>query len=294
MPAIGLGTWQSEPGVVGEVVKNAIKVGYRHIDCATRYGNEKEIGAGLKELFDSNVVKRKDIFVTSKLWNDMHRPNDVEVALTQTLNDLGLEYLDLYLMHWPVALEKNGVPIPIEELPISETWKAMEKCVDKGIVKHIGVSNFSIKKLKDLLQVARIKPSTNQVERHPYLQQPKLLEFCQQHGIIITAYSPLGTPGTSFVRGEASVLNDETVKRIAEKHSVTAAQVLLQWGLQSGTSLIPKTTKIHRMKENLHPGFSLAKNEMVEISNIDRNKRYIDGAHYEKPYSPAYLWDDGR
>merc|ERR1712059_153006 len=193
------GTWKSAPGQVTEAVEHALKSGYRHIDCAAVYGNEAEVGAGIR----ASGVAREDIFVTSKLWNTKHHPEDVEAACRKTLADLGLNYLDLYLIHWPVAFERGDVAFPknedgslrydIETHPTT-TWLAMEKLVEKGLVRTIGLSNFNSEQITDILKKGSIKPVTNQVECHPYLTQAKLLEFCKERDITLTAYSPLGSP----------------------------------------------------------------------------------------------------
>jgi alcohol dehydrogenase (NADP+) len=177
MPALGLGTWKSAPGDVKKAVIEAIKIGYRHIDCAAIYGNEKEIGEAFTECFEIGIVKREELWVTSKLWNDSHKAEDVRPALEKTLSDLGLDYLDLYLMHWPVAFRKGIVfpendegYIPLSEVPIAETWRAMQDVQKIGLTKHIGTSNFSSKKLQHLIDLGGQGPEMNQVELHPYLQ----------------------------------------------------------------------------------------------------------------------------
>jgi alcohol dehydrogenase (NADP+) len=301
MPGLGLGTWKSDPGVVGAAIKSAIDSGYRHLDCAAIYGNEKEIGSALTAVFDSASVERKDLFITSKLWNTMHLPDDVEPALQQTLADLGCDYLDLYLMHWPVAMDKNDKSyIPLDIIPLAKTWEAMELCKEKGLVKDIGVSNFSVKKLKELMETCKIKPAVNQVERHPYLQNPELLEFCKDNNILLTAYSPLGSPdrpdGLKSAT-ETSVLNDSVIIKIAEKHQATPAQVLLQWALASGTSVIPKSVSVSRQMENLDAATKIVLDEddMNQILVIDKHWRYVDGSFWcgeGSPHTIETLWDE--
>ena len=306
MPILGLGTWKSEPGDVYRAVKEALSLGYRHIDCAFIYGNEAEIGQALSESFKEGVATRDQMWITSKLWNDSHASEEVLPALKKSLSDLQLDYLDLYLVHWPVALKK-GVFIPesardliaLDTLPISQTWKAMEALVDKGLCQHIGVSNFSITKLKVLLDGARLKPEMNQIELHPYLQQPAMLDFCSSNGVHLTAYSPLGSPDRPSglkEKDEPDLLEDPTIAAIAERRSVTQAQVLISWAIHRGTCVIPKSINPTRMKQNLVAAeVPLTEEDMQEITRLDRNHRYINGEFWAiegGPYTVANLWDE--
>ncbi|QLE00467.1 aldo/keto reductase [Galbibacter sp. BG1] len=304
LPAIGLGTWKSDPGKVGEAVIEAIKVGYRHIDCAAVYGNEAEIGEALNKAFADGLVKREDLWITSKLWNNAHEKDKVIPALQKTLNDLQLDYLDLYLIHWPVAF-KEGVGFPekaedflsLEEVPIIETWKKMEEAHEKGMVKSIGVSNFSIEKLKDLLVDANLQPEVNQVELHPLLQQEELLEFCDNNSIILTGYSPLGSGDRSQDMkkdDEPNLLENETIIEIAKEHDCSPAQVLISWHLSRGTAVIPKSTNPKRIKENLESyDVELTEKNVSAIRKLNEHYRYVDGKFFEMEGSPYHnIYDE--
>ena len=300
MPALGLGTWKSSPGEVGAAVHTALELGYRHIDCAAIYGNEAEIGAALAAAQGEGLVRREELWITSKLWNDCHAPKQVRPALEQTLADLQLDHLDLYLIHWPVV-HRHGVlmpsnaadQIPLEQLPLPETWSAMEALVDAGLVRQIGVSNCSATKLAALLPHCRIQPVMNQVERHPWLQQNALLTFCQQQGIAVTAYSPLGSPGAG---GPTPLLGEPVIRAIAAAHGASPAQVLLAWGLATGTAVIPKSVHRERLAANLGAAqLRLNPAELEQIAALDRHHRFVDGSFWELaggPYSLANLWDD--
>jgi len=302
MPLLGLGTWKSAPGEVARAVEHALRSGYRHIDGAAVYGNEKEVGEGIK----ASGVKREDIFVTSKLWNNKHHPDDVESACRKTLSDLGLDHLDLYLVHWPHAFQRGEVLFPKyedgnikfdETIDPTDTWLAMEKLVGLGLVRSIGLSNFNSQQIEAVLKVASIKPVTNQVECHPYLNQEKLLQFCRERGISITAYSPLGSPDRPWAKpGDPNLLEDSKLKEIAAKHNKTPAQVLIRWQIQRGVIVIPKSVTPARIVENGNIfDFKLTDEEMEHIRSFNRpdgrmiivmlNGKERDAKHKHYPFN---------
>lgn len=292
--AIGLGTWKAEGNEVKQAIKDALDIGVRHIDTAAAYGNEKEIGEALAEIFKEGKIRREDVFITSKLWNNAHRDGQVIPALQKTLDDLQLDYIDLYLIHWPVAF-KEGVNRPskpsdylsLEEVPIVETWRKMEEAKESRLARHIGVANFSKEKLQDLISKATIKPEMNQVELHPLLQQDELLAYCKSEDIFVTAYSPLGSGDRSDdMKGEdePNLLELKEINAIARKHNASAGQVLINWHTQRGTAVIPKSTDKEHIKENfLAARIELDKQDMKDIALLDRHYRFITGEFFEEP-----------
>ncbi|MEG0473307.1 MAG: aldo/keto reductase, partial [Solibacillus sp.] len=229
MPGIGLGVFQVENGVTADIVKNAIDVGYRSIDTAAIYGNEAGVGEGIKQALASTGLKREDLFITSKVWNAGLSYDETVVAYEESLKKLGLDYLDLYLIHWP---GKNKY---------AESWRALEDLYKAGKIKAIGVCNFNISHLQDLLKSARVIPVINQVEFHPRLQQVDLRAFCEKHNIQLEAWAPLMQGG---------LLEDQTIAKIAEKYGKSIAQVILRWDIQNGVVTIPKTVSKERMVQN--------------------------------------------
>lgn len=263
-PMVGLGTWKAAPNAVRDAVASALRVGVRHIDCAAAYGNEHEVGGALVEAFERGDVAREDVFVTSKLWNDRRRPGDVREALETTLRDLRLEYVDLYLIHWPVCWRRGTVLQPDAEASIAECWGELERLVQEGKARRIGVSNFDEVQLAALLDDPRtkIKPACNQIESHPMWSNDDLVRFTQSRGVRVVAYSPLAQGGSLFTH--------PLMVRLAKKYGKTPAQIALRWNVQRDVIVIPKSTSAERIKSNCDIfDFELSEEDVLEMKILD-------------------------
>ncbi|MCA9133709.1 MAG: aldo/keto reductase, partial [Planctomycetales bacterium] len=279
-------------------------------DAACDYGNEPQVGEGIRRALAQGLCTREQLWVTSKLWNTYHRPENVRPALERTLRDLGLDYLDLYLIHFPVALRYVAPEVryppgwlfdpdaaqpkmETDAVPLAETWGALEELQQAGLVKHLGVSNFGCGLIRDLLAYAAVRPTVLQVESHPYLTQEKLLRYCRQEQIAFTAFSPLGA-GSYVPLGMAeasdSVLQQPPIQEMARAHGKSPAQIVLRWGVQRGTAVVPKTSRPARLAENIDLfDFQLSDVEMSQISALDRHQRYNDpGVFCEQAFGCFY------
>lgn len=296
IPCVGLGTFMRrrayEPGTCVRMARTALECGYRQLDCAAMYGNEEAVGKGIKEAIanESNGLKREDIYVVTKLWNNGHEVDRVEKCCRTSLNKLGLDYIDLYLMHWPVCVQwidgQPRAPLLEPQVPLIETYAAMEKLVDAGIVKSIGVCNCTPGELKKIIDGARIKPAVHQIELHPYFIQKELKEICDRESIVIQSYVPLANlnPGTP---NNVTPLDDELIKKIGTKYKKTAAQVILRWHIQYGVIPIPKSSNDNRIKENGDIfDFELTDEEFSSITALNRDKRTTNPPFTGKPFWP--------
>ncbi|KAL8895802.1 MAG: hypothetical protein Q9207_008003 [Kuettlingeria erythrocarpa] len=295
MPLVGFGLWKVTNDTCADTVYNAIKAGYRLFDGACDYGNEVESGQGVARAIKDGLVKRSDLFLVSKLWNSFHDGPRVGPICKKQLQDWGIDYFDLYIMHFPIALkyvdpsvkyppgftDENGKVTP-SNASIQETWTAMEDLVEKGMCRSLGVSNFRGQLLMDLLRYAKVRPATLQIEHHPYLVQEGLVKYAQDEGIVVTAYSSFGPQ--SFLELDMQqakdaplLLEHPAVKKIADKHGKTPAQVLLRWATQRGVAVIPKSNNEGRLKQNLDVlEWDLKDEDIKEISGIDRALRFND------------------
>ncbi|KAJ5731280.1 uncharacterized protein N7483_005788 [Penicillium malachiteum] len=275
IPAVGLGTWLSKPNEVENAVEHALRSGYRHIDAAACYQNENEVGNGWKK----SGVPREEIFITSKLWNTHHHPDNVEEGLNKTLKDLQTDYVDLYLIHWPVAFEHTNETLTptdpvtkrfrIADVPTADTWAALEKFVAAGKIRSLGISNFTIDATKKLLETAKIPPTVNQIEAHPYLLQPELTKYLIDNKILPVAYSPLG----NNIFNKPRVVDDPLVVEIAKKLNKDPAQLLISWAIQRGSAVLPKSVTPSRIESNFSD-FVIPDAEFKALNKLDRNERY--------------------
>ncbi|KAL2844237.1 NADP-dependent oxidoreductase domain-containing protein [Aspergillus pseudodeflectus] len=304
MPLVGFGLWKVPKETTADTVYNAIKSGYRLFDGAYDYQNEAEAGQGIKRAIAEGLVTRSEIFITTKLWNNYHRRRDA-LAMARKQNETwGLGYIDLYLIHFPVALkyidpselefpawwmDKERTVVETDRVPIRETWEALETVVDEGIARSIGVSNFQAQSLYDILSYNRHPISGLQIEHHPYLVQGDLVSLAQEKGIAVTAYSSFGPQSflelpavfSEKAKGISLLFENETVKSLAGKYNVTPAQVLLRWATQRGIAVIPKSNNAARLAQNLDVlRFDMTQDELQSISALDKGLRFNDPGFY--------------
>lgn len=285
IPVLGMGTSQVKPGEMEIALKDAIDIGYRHFDSAMVYGNEHEVGAAVRAKIADGTVKREDLFITNKLWGTFLRPDMVVPTCKKSLETMGLDYLDLYLVHIPVALKEGDSILPVDEkgnivssdVDYVDTWKAMEECVELGLTESIGVSNFNSEQIQRVLDVATIRPVVNQIECHPYLNQSKMISFCKERDIVVTAFAPFGRPGSTvgYIRHDVpSLLEDQKLKEIALQYGKTVAQVILRYLIQRGVATIPKSSSRSRQQENFEVfNFELTPDDVCSIDALNNNSR---------------------
>lgn len=305
IPPIGLGTFGSDrypPDEIGAAVEVAMEMGYRHLDCASVYGNQREVGAAIRR----SGVPRESLWITGKLWNDRH--GDPEAACEESLRELGLDFLDLYLIHWPfpnhhapgVAVDSRDPHArPFDHGAYMETWKGLERLVARGLVRHVGTSNMTVRKLEGLLRDADVRPAAHEMELHPHFQQPALFDYVISNGILPIGYSPLGSPSRperDRTPEDTVDTEDPVIVRLAERRGISPAQVCLKWAVTRGAVPIPFSVKRHQMEANLAAalGEPLTVKEMAALAGIDRNGRLIKGQVFLWPGARDWrdLWDD--
>ncbi|KAM0354787.1 hypothetical protein ACHAPU_000608 [Fusarium lateritium] len=274
IPSFGLGTWLAEKGQVAHAVEYALKGGYRHIDAAAVYRNEEEVGEGIK----ASDVSRDKIWVTSKLWNTEHRPERVRKAVEKSIANLGIDYLDLYLIHWPVAFVPDTDTKELDnDTSIIDTWKAMEELVHANLTRNIGVSNFSPKDIEKILKIATVRPYAHEFETHPYLQQQSFVDFHNEENIKVIAYSPLANTNPTYNPDIPSILHDDFWTKLAESKNATVAQAVLAWGQQRGTTVIPKSTHEKYIDENFgSQKIEFTADELAEVAAQDKKYRFLN------------------
>ncbi|UUO07326.1 aldo/keto reductase [Blastopirellula sp. J2-11] len=301
LPVVGLGTWKIDAAILPDLIVAAVAAGYRQFDCACDYGNEKEVGAGIRRAIDQGLCRREDLWITSKLWNTYHRPEHVRAAAERSLQDLQIDYFDLYHIHFPVALEfvpfekryppdwffDPAAPEPkMHPIAVSqaETWGAMQTLKTAGMARHLGVCNFNVALIREITAATSQRPDVLQVELHPYLAQERLLRYCRQEGIAVTAYSPLGAPSyvpLGMAGADEDLLAEKTIRAIAETHGKSPGQIALRWNVQRGVAVIPKTSRVARLAENLALfDFQLSESEMAAIGQLNRDRRFNDPAQF--------------
>ncbi|XP_060523738.1 aldo-keto reductase family 1 member B1-like [Cylas formicarius] len=303
IPALGLGTYLSHSGECARAVKHAISVGYRHFDCAWFYGNEKEVGDGIREAIKEGLVKREDLFVVTKLWCTFHERDQVVPSCKVSLQNLGLDYLDLYLIHWPVAMTNTGkfnASEPFKDAvcydhDFVETWHGMEECVELGLAKSIGLSNFNSKQILRILKAAKIRPVCNQVEVSPLINQKKLIAFCKERGIQVVAYSPFSAPARPWKKpGDPELsLDDPKLIEIGKKYGKTSGQVVLRYIHQLGAIPIPKSSNPDRIKKNIEIfDFELSPEDVKILDAYNCNERVVPALEFlsskEYPFNEEF------
>lgn len=288
VPAIGMGTFQSKPGDMTAAIEMAISKGYRAFDGALVYGNEKQLGQAYKSAMDKGLVKREELWISSKLWNSFHSPEHVRQACEITLRDLQLDYLDMYLIHWPTRFAFNGWELKgqaheegmYEDIAgnFLETWHAMEKLVEDGLVRNIGVSNFNLEQMKRLVQgVKKVMPSVHQIEVHPYLPQEEMIAFCKSHQIAVTAFAAFGSPNRGWAKSNDPILfEDPVILELASTYKKTPAQILIRFAVDRGLQVIPQSYNEERMTQNISVGdFKLTEADLKKLLSLSTKFRYL-------------------